>query len=474
MALDGLCLAAAWLFAAGRAEPASTPAAITIGATVAGMAELTTTRLNRSRGCTLRSLEFVHLLRVPVASAAGAWICATVVGEPLLPSTALLGAIGCFALLVITRAFVAGWFRRRRARGIGVRRVVLVGTNAEADEMAELLQSRPDLGYQLVGCAGPPPPSTGSLETITWLGPAEDAAERAVALGASGLVVAVTALERPDLQRLVTRALGAHLHVQMSSGIGLLGHRRLVRTPVGHDPWCYIEANTRGHFQDLEKRALDLAITLPLLVVALPVLGLAAIAIKLDDGGPVLFRQVRVGRDGGLFRCLKLRTMTVDAELLLDGVKTANQRSGPLFKVSSDPRVTRVGRALRASSLDELPQLINVVRGEMSLVGPRPALPEEASQFDDDLRARVQVPPGITGLWQVEARDNPSFHAYRHLDLFYIENRSLVLDLTIIAMTVPTVAMRLWRAERSPRRFLRRKAEIVDVADDTTHALEAS
>jgi exopolysaccharide biosynthesis polyprenyl glycosylphosphotransferase len=471
--LDATCIAVAWSAAALRHPATPAPLAIATGATATGMAELIALRLHRSRGCSLRSVEIGRLLRVAVASALGAWGAAAVAGGRLPSSAAVVGALATLLLLAITRAWVAAWFRARRARGIGVRTVILIGANAEAEEMATLLGTRPDLGYRVVAVAGSHPDRHGPLATLPWLGDPDKAIERARGLGATGVVVAVTALDRPELHRLVRLALDANLHVQMSSGLGLLGHRRLVRTPVGHDPWCYVEANTHGRIEGAAKCLLDLAVTVPLLLLALPVLAVASVAIKLEDGGPVLFRQVRVGRGGRPFHCLKLRTMSVDAEHLLEQVRNDNERSGPLFKSTTDPRVTRVGRILRASSLDEVPQLLNVLRRDMSLVGPRPALPEEAQQFDDALRERELVLPGLTGLWQVEARDNPSFHAYRHLDLFYIENRSLVLDLTIIALTPATVAARLWRTERGVPHAAPDDPELVDLVD-ATQALEAS
>ena len=190
-------------------------------------------------------------------------------------------------------------------------------------------------------------------------------------------------------------------------------------------------------------RVLDLLGASIGLAVAGPLLAASAIAIKVEDGGPVFFRQTRVGKDGTTFRLLKFRTMRVDAEQLLASMLAENERKGPLFKIDKDPRVTTIGRFLRETSLDELPQLINVLRGEMSLVGPRPALPAEVATFGSDLRQRELVPPGITGLWQVEARDNPSFEAYRRLDLFYVENWSIILDLMILMGTVEQLAAKI-------------------------------
>jgi lipopolysaccharide/colanic/teichoic acid biosynthesis glycosyltransferase len=191
---------------------------------------------------------------------------------------------------------------------------------------------------------------------------------------------------------------------------------------------------------------------------------LCAAAVKLCDRGPVFFRQSRVGQGGTLFKVVKFRTMSVDAEERMQALTVANERRGPLFKMSADPRVTRIGHLLRESSLDELPQLFNVLRGEMSLVGPRPALPSEVVQFSAELRTRELVLPGITGLWQVEARDNPSFEAYRRLDLFYVENWSITLDLLIVLATIEHIAVRLFTMVG--RRFRRGEPVVPALAAD--------
>jgi lipopolysaccharide/colanic/teichoic acid biosynthesis glycosyltransferase len=171
---------------------------------------------------------------------------------------------------------------------------------------------------------------------------------------------------------------------------------------------------------------------------------LTMVAIKIRDGEPVLFRQERVGKNGRRFLIYKFRTMVVDAEDRLAELSAANQRTGPLFKVDDDPRVTRLGRILRATSIDELPQLWNVLRGEMSLVGPRPALPCEVEAFGPDLLRRHTVTPGMTGLWQVEGRDLADFRAYEEGDLFYVENWSISLDVAILARTVVSVCSRIF------------------------------
>ena len=179
-----------------------------------------------------------------------------------------------------------------------------------------------------------------------------------------------------------------------------------------------------------------------LLVVALPVLGLLVLVVRIDSPGPGLFRQVRIGRDGTPFVMYKLRTMTVDADRALDALLASNEGSGLLFKIHDDPRVTRVGRLLRRTSLDEMAQLINVVRGEMSLVGPRPALPTEVAQYDDVELRRLAVRPGITGLWQVSGRSDLSWDSGMSLDLHYADNWRLRGDASILARTFGAVVRR--------------------------------
>jgi lipopolysaccharide/colanic/teichoic acid biosynthesis glycosyltransferase len=163
------------------------------------------------------------------------------------------------------------------------------------------------------------------------------------------------------------------------------------------------------------------------------------VAIKLDSPGPMFYRQQRVGKDGRRFGMVKFRSMRQDAERLLDELRAQNEATGPLFKMRRDPRVTGVGRVLRRWSLDELPQLFNVLKGEMSLIGPRPPLPSEVEQYEDWQHGRLRLVPGMTGLWQVSGRSEVPFHDMVRLDLHYIRNWSLGLDLEILLRTIPAV-----------------------------------
>jgi lipopolysaccharide/colanic/teichoic acid biosynthesis glycosyltransferase len=164
-----------------------------------------------------------------------------------------------------------------------------------------------------------------------------------------------------------------------------------------------------------------------------------ALLVRFEDGGPVLFRQARVGRDNNLFQCLKFRSMVLDADQQFSSIAHLNETGGVLFKMAADPRITRVGRVIRRFSLDELPQLWNVVRGEMSMVGPRPALPVEVARYDSDMRRRLRVRPGVTGLWQVSGRSDLSWEDTVRLDLYYVDNWSVVQDLAILLKTVRAV-----------------------------------
>jgi exopolysaccharide biosynthesis polyprenyl glycosylphosphotransferase len=198
----------------------------------------------------------------------------------------------------------------------------------------------------------------------------------------------------------------------------------------------------RGHVPEIGlmlKRVLDILVSSLLLVALFPLLMVIAIAIKLDSRGPVFYSAERIGKKGRRFRCTKFRTMTRDADKRRAEMMHLNERDAVLFKITNDPRITRVGRFLRKYSLDELPQFFNVLKGEMSVVGPRPPLASEVEEYKLSYLRRLDVNPGITGLWQVQARQDPSFDSYISLDVHYIENWNLWLDLKIMVRTIGVV-----------------------------------
>ncbi len=187
------------------------------------------------------------------------------------------------------------------------------------------------------------------------------------------------------------------------------------------------------------KGTLDFFLTIFILTAISPFMILIAILIKLDDGGPILFKQVRVGRHGRLFNCLKFRTMVVNADEMKEQLMNLNEQDGPVFKIKNDPRITRVGRFLRKTSLDELPQFINVLLGDMSIVGPRPPVPSEVKQYKRSLNRRLSINPGITCIWQVSGRNNIPFDRWMEMDMEYIDNWSLKLDFIIILKTFKVI-----------------------------------
>jgi exopolysaccharide biosynthesis polyprenyl glycosylphosphotransferase len=352
-------------------------------------------------------------------------------------SWVILSFLGVVVLVTTERLILRGAFQSLRQHGRLLRSVVLVGSNSEGRALRHMFDTDPTLGYRVVGVVDDEGDTDPDVHQI--LGPVEETLSIVRQRAASGVVIAATALDLGSTNRLVRELTEAGVHVELSSSLRDIASNRLIMRPLGRFPVVYVEPVRRNGWRSLAKRCFDMAMAAFLLVVSAPLLFIAAIAIKLDSPGPIIFKQERVGRDGRLFKVFKLRTMCADAETRLAEIAHLNEADGPLFKVRSDPRITRVGRFLRKTSLDELPQLINVMRDEMSMVGPRPALPGEVKGWDADLQSRLRVKPGITGMWQVSGRSDSSFEDYQRLDLYYVDNWSLVSDLSIIIKTVPAV-----------------------------------
>lgn len=191
---------------------------------------------------------------------------------------------------------------------------------------------------------------------------------------------------------------------------------------------------------EVVKRLIDIIISLIGIILSSPIMLIVALMIKLEDPkGPIIFSQVRYGQYPNTFKIYKFRSMYVDAEQRLKELQHLNEQTGPVFKIKNDPRITKVGKIIRKTSLDELPQLFNVLKGDMSLVGPRPALPKEVEQYNEYQMQRLLVKPGITCIWQVSGRNNIGFDEWVNMDLDYIQNRSLLLDLKLIIMTIPAL-----------------------------------
>lgn len=414
--------------------------------TAGGLVIIASQRLYLARVCGVRAVELARLAWASALAAVLAYVGSRVVDFPVSGWRAAIGGGLMFTFLALLRSGYDGWLKSARTSGRYSRPIVIVGGNEEAFELYRLLRTHPELGLHINGIVGHADDFRNWGAGVPWLGEFADTAEVVRETGANGVVIAASAVPSDQLNRLTRDLMASGVHVHLSSGLKGIAHRRLRSLPLAYEPLFYLEPIALSRWQQSVKRGVDLVVASAVLVITSPILAVAALAIKLQDRGPVLFRQTRVGKGGETFSCLKLRTMVPNAERLLQEVSDTNQRlGGPLFKHTSDPRRTRVGRLLEAASIDELPQLFNVLRGEMSLVGPRPALPSEVAQFDDELLERQSVPPGITGLWQVEARDNPSFLAYRRLDLFYVENWSVMLDFAILLATTKAILLRVIR-----------------------------
>ena len=452
IATDVVAMLVAW--AAWAAWAGVEPAPYTSGALRAvllgsalTLAALSSLRLYRARTCSVHALEIAGLGRAAAIAAIGfeAFEGAVLIQVPALDL--VLAAVSVFTALLIGRRGFRTWIAHQRRRGLYLRPVVVVGTNQEGRALVAMLRRNPEAGYRVIGLLGE---RHGVADTgiVPWLGEAGATATVVASHDANGAFFAASATAPDQLNESVRELMANGAHVHLSNSLRGIAARRVRLQPISREMMFHLEPARLRRWEERTKRAIDLTLATLGIIVAGPLLLACALAIRLHDGGSPFFRQIRVGRGGAHFTLLKLRTMRPDAEAHVAALKSLNQRDGVLFKLEDDPRVTPIGRFLRATSLDELPQLVNVLRGEMSLVGPRPALPAEVAQFDERLLARHQVTPGVTGLWQVEARDAPGLGAYTRLDLFYVENWSVVLDLAILVSTMSAVAGRAVRVLR--------------------------
>jgi len=415
-----------------------------VALTAAGVGVSSLFRLYQSRVAAVRSVTVERQALIAVGLSAMALgiqrIVAVGTGDthPSM-APAVLGGILSFAFLVTARSMFESWVTLLRRNGALSRPVVLVGTSSEAANLSHLLDSHPEIGYRPVGYLSDDNDEHTSLEGVPRLGRVQFTVSAVRDTGATGVLIAANGLPSGELNRLVRSLHDLGIHVHLSSGLTRIGHRRVRQLPMAHEPFFYLEPRGPSRIALGAKRVLDIIGASLVLVLTSPVLLATALIVKLSDGGPIIFHQERIGLHGETIEIRKFRSMSVDAEDQLAELIDLNERNGPLFKLEDDPRVTRVGRFMRASSIDELPQLLDVLAGTLSLVGPRPALADEVAKFDQEMLGRLQMRPGVTGLWQVEARHNPSFSAYRHLDLYYVENWRFGLDVQLLAATFRTV-----------------------------------
>lgn len=397
-----------------------------------------TNQLYRARANARRSDEFVNVVRAAVTGVGVLIILAFAVQMKDL-SRLWVGLVGvCVVALVGAERMVARTiFARLRASGRVRRRIAIVGTDAHAMSLYHLFKRDPSLGYEVVGFVRGDEPSCDGHEP--QLGSYDDIDDILQRFDAGGVVVSPASIPEDHLNLMTRRLTDAGYHVAISSALWDIDISRLRPQKIDGRSMIYVEPVARNGAPLLAKRAFDVAVAALLLVATAPLMVAAAIAIKATSRGPVFFRQTRVGRNGELFTMMKLRTMVQDAEAKKADLMALNEADGPLFKMANDPRITRVGNFLRKTSIDELAQLFAVLQGTMSMVGPRPALPDEVSEWDDATRERLRVMPGLTGLWQVSGRSDASFGVYKRLDLYYVDNWSLRHDLSICLKTVGVV-----------------------------------
>lgn len=330
----------------------------------------------------------------------------------------------------------------RRAENVGVatRRVLVVGTERATAELIRRLRAYSDHPFLVVGALVDQSRSQ-TIEGVPVVGTSREAVAAIEASGADTLAFAAwSTLSQNELRRLSWELEGSHVDVMVTPNLTDVSGPRISVRPVAGLPLLHVEKPEFTGFRRVFKGVFDRGVAFVSLLLLWPLFLALAIAVRWDSKGPAFFRQERVGREGRTFTMLKFRSMSVDAEDRLAEIATENVHGdGPMLKVVNDPRITRVGRFLRRTSLDELPQLVNVLRGEMSLVGPRPPLPREVEQYENHVQRRLLVKPGLTGLWQVSGRSDLDWESTVRLDLYYVENWSFMFDIEILARTVRAV-----------------------------------
>jgi exopolysaccharide biosynthesis polyprenyl glycosylphosphotransferase len=421
-------------------------------------------------GITLFLLRMRGLYALPRGAS---WVnhMGVIAGGSFIGVSALtLGVLLFYAVLPSRLVFIYLWlctlavfaverfvYRRARIwlwrRGLNIRKALVVGTGQAAQRIMKDIAERPDLGYKLLGYVSDTLDAPGGASwrvpisrrysaSLKRLGGLRDAGELIGQHGPHEVIVALPASQHAQTLAILDscRELGVEfklapdlcemrfneVRIDALNGVPLIGVKDLALQGVN----LFI------------KRCMDVVLVLIALAMAsIPMLAIAG-AIKLTSPGPVFFRQKRVGKGGRVFTCYKFRSMYRDAEARLEEIRHLNEVDGPIFKMKNDPRLTRVGKLLRQTSLDELPQLFNILKGDMSWVGPRPPTPSEVEKYSDWHLKRLDVTAGLTGLWQVSGRSNLSFDEMVKLDLYYAENWSLAFDITIMLRTVPAVLKR--------------------------------
>ncbi|SDO31093.1 Undecaprenyl-phosphate galactose phosphotransferase, WbaP/exopolysaccharide biosynthesis polyprenyl glycosylphosphotransferase [Nakamurella panacisegetis] len=354
--------------------------------------------------------------------------------------------------LTLSRFIWRRWLHAKRLAGEYQSKVLVVGNVHSATELTRSLRRAPLAGYRVIGIctsvtaadqhAVTQQGGTMSVDGFPVLGTLTDVAGVATACGADVVAVTATASFSPDMVRKLGWELeSTDIDLVLAPALTNIAGPRVHTTPIAGLPLIHVDRPTYRGANRIVKKSFDIVGALVLILLLSPVLLGLAVSIKLTDRGSIFFRQERVGLNGKSFRMVKFRSMVPNAEDLLADLRRSSRDAGNdiLFKLRDDPRVTKIGRVLRRFSLDELPQLFNVLKGDMSLVGPRPPLRTEVDVYGDDARLRLLVKPGMTGLWQVSGRSNLTWEETVRLDVYYVENWSITGDLVILWKTAKAV-----------------------------------
>lgn len=354
----------------------------------------------------------------------------------------LYAAVLIPTFLVIARIVFRAYLARLRRRGVGVDRIVIVGAGEVGRMVMRNVAAQPELGYEIVGFLDDNPDrGTTDIGRFRGLGPLEKLPHILQTMPVDEVIIALPWQAHRKIVQAVTETQAAGVRPRIVPDVFALTLGQVQLDQLNGVPLIGMQPVAITGLNLTIKRLVDVTVAVIVLLLTSPLWVLVPVTIRLDSPGPVLFNQVRIGRKGEPFVVHKFRSMVANAEAQKSQLMAFNEADGPLFKIRNDPRMTRVGRFLRRTSLDELPQVWNVLKGDMSLVGPRPALPEEVAQYEEWHKRRLDASPGMTGLWQVSGRSAMGFDEMVLLDTFYCENWSFGLDLKILLKTIPRVLL---------------------------------
>ena len=388
------------------------------------------------------SLDQIYRIINATAKSTVVIMAVTFALRPLQYSRLLLAEAGIIAAVLLTLSRTAHnlILSRLRSRGVGVSHTIIVGAGEVGRTVMRTIVARPELSYQIVGFVDDnPEKGQTDIGRFKALGPVDNLPRLIEEKAVDEVIVTLPWMYHRKIMSIVRECARRRVRARIVPDLFQMSLSHVDVDDLGGVPLISVREVGFGQGTLLIKRAVDVVGAVTLLVLGAPILALIGLAIRLDSPGPIVFHQTRVGAGGKLFEIYKFRSMRVGAEAEQERLRDLNEADGPVFKIRDDPRLTDVGRFLRRTSLDELPQLWNVLRGEMSLVGPRPPTPNEVEVYQEWHRKRLDGRPGMTGLWQVSGRSLLSFDETVLLDIYYIENWSLWLDLKILLRTIPTV-----------------------------------